>query len=276
VQATIWGCRGTLASPGPETVRYGGQTSCVSVALEDGTFVVLDAGTGIRRLGMSLGGAHPRRVDLLITHLHTDHIEGLRFFTPFWDPDVEFHVWGPPAPRKDLGHRMAPFFSPPFFPVHLRDVPSRPVFHDVPSGGWAIGSAGVEASFVKHPGPAVGYRIEGGGRSLAYLPDHEPALGSDLRSIDRAWISGMGVARRADLLVHDAQYTEEEYESRLGWGHSTMSDAVTFAMRAEARRLVLFHHDPLHTDQELEAMFEDVAGAPLPVELASEGQTFVV
>ena len=142
--------------------------------------VILDAGTGIRPYGISLAGVHPSRVDLLITHLHADHIEGLRFFAPFWNPDVEFHIWGPPAPAKGLEQRLAPFFAPPFFPVHLCNVPSRPQFHEVPDRPWTIGSATVSAELVKHPGPAVGYRIEEGGRSLAYLPDHEPGLGTDL------------------------------------------------------------------------------------------------
>jgi phosphoribosyl 1,2-cyclic phosphodiesterase len=280
MRLTVWGCRGTLASPGPETVRYGGQTSCIAVHLDDGTLVILDAGTGIRPLGMSLGGRHPRRVDLLITHLHTDHIEGLRFFSPFWDPTVEFRVWGPPAPLRTLEQRMAPFFSPPYFPVHLRDVPSRPEFRDTPAEPWRIGSAVVSAELVKHPGPAVGYRIEDGGRILAYLPDHEPALGADLATIQSEWISGLCLARGADLLLHDAQYTQAEYDERVGWGHSTPAHALTFAERAGSKRLALFHHDPLHTDDQLEAMLAEAGRLPVAgsigVELASEGQTFVV
>ena len=235
MRATIWGCRGTLASPGPETIHYGGQTSCIVLDLDDGSVVILDAGTGIRPYGISLAGVHPPRVDLLITHLHADHIEGLRFFAPFWDPNVEFHIWGPPAPAKGLEQRLAPFFAPPFFPVHLCNVPSRPQFHEVPDRPWTIGSATVSAELVKHPGPAVGYRIEEGGRSLAYLPDHEPGLGTDLRTMEDSWISGLGIARGADVLVHDVQYTVAEYEQRVGWGHSSTTDAVTFAERAGAR-----------------------------------------
>lgn len=280
MRLTIWGCRGTLASPGPETVRYGGQTSCIAVHLDDGSLVILDAGTGIRPLGMSLGASHPRRVDLLISHLHTDHIEGLRFFAPFWDPSVEFHVWGPPAPSRSLEERIAPLFSPPFFPVHLRNVPSRPTFHETPSAPWSIGSAVVSAALVKHPGPAVGYRIEEAERTLAYLPDHEPGLGADLSSIEPEWISGLALARGADLLLHDGQYTQAEYDGRVGWGHSSTADAVTFAERAGARHVVLFHHDPMHTDAQLEAMLADAqqlpAAASMGVELAHEGQTFLL
>ena len=278
MRATVWGSRGTIASPGPETVRYGGQTSCISLDLADGSLVILDAGTGIRSFGMSLENAHPRRVDLLVTHLHTDHIEGLRFFLPFWDPSVEFHIWGPPAPLRTLQQRIAPFFSPPFFPVHLRDVPSRLEFHEVSPEPWTIGAAVVCAASIKHPGPSVGYRIEEGGRTLAYLPDHEPALGTALQAVEPEWISGLGMARDADLLLHDGQYTREEYDERVGWGHSTPEDAVTFAVRAGARRLVLFHHDPMHTDDQLEAMLAEVrplaAEASIMVELAREGAVY--
>ena len=277
MRATIWGTRGTLASPGPETVRYGGQTSCIAVELADGSLVILDAGTGIRPFGMSLA-ASPPRVDLLITHLHTDHIEGLRFFSPFWDPSVEFRIWGPPAPLRTLEQRMAPFFAPPFFPVHLRNVPSKPQFLEVPMKPWTIGSAVVTARLVKHPGPSVGYRIEEAAGALAYLPDHEPGLGEDLRSIGARWISGLSLARGADVLVHDGQYTSAEYETRVGWGHSSTVDAVTFAERAGARRLTLFHHDPFHGDDQLEGMLasaRQLASTPsLDIELAYEGQTF--
>ena len=133
---------------------------------------------------------------------------------------------------------------------------------------------------MKHPGPAVGYRIEEGGRSLAYLPDHEPGLGTDLRTTEDTWVSGLSIARGADVLVHDVQYTVAEYEQRVGWGHSSTTDAVTFAERARVDRLVLFHHDPMHTDADLEAMLEDARGAvgagSLDLELAHEGQTFAL
>lgn len=277
MRVTIWGARGSLASPGPETARYGGQTACVAVNLSDGSLLVLDAGTGIRPLGMAIQQGAVRRIDVLITHLHSDHIEGLKFFEPFWDASVEFHVWGPPSPLKPLRDRLAPFFAPPFFPVHLRDIPSRPEFHEVPRDGWRLGSATVIADLIKHPGPAVGYRIEEHGRAIAYLPDHEPALGCDLDTADARWISGLSLAERTDILIHDAQYTRAEYETRVGWGHSSTEQVVTFAERAGANRLVLFHHDPLHTDRDLDGMLaharEVAAGDADHVLLGHEGMT---
>jgi len=278
VKVTIWGCRGSLASPGPETVRFGGQTSCVTVHLSDRSLLILDAGTGIRPLGMALGHDHPKRIDIFITHLHTDHIEGLRFFDPIWDPSVELNVWGPPSPIRELRSRIAPYFAPPFFPVHLRNIPSHPEFRDTPTTTWRIGSASVTAQLVKHPGPTVGYRVEENGAALAYLPDHEPALGSDLSTVEAEWISGIALAEGAAVLLHDAQYTQEEYGERVGWGHSSTEDVVTFARRAGSRRLVLFHHDPLHTDEQLERILarasELRASGDAEVELAREGMTF--
>ena len=278
MKVTIWGCRGSLASPGPETVRFGGQTSCVTVHLSDGSLLILDAGTGIRPLGMALGHDHPKRIDIFITHLHTDHIEGLRFFDPIWDPSVELNVWGPPSPIRELRSRIAPYFAPPFFPVHLRNIPSHPEFRDTPTTTWRIGSASVTAQLVKHPGPTVGYRVEENGAALAYLPDHEPALGSDLSTVEAEWISGNALAEGAAVLLHDAQYTQEEYVERVGWGHSSTEDVVTFARRAGSRRLVLFHHDPLHTDEQLERILarasELRASGDAEVELAREGMTF--
>ena len=278
MKVTIWGCRGSLASPGPETVRFGGQTSCVTVHLSDRSLLILDAGTGIRPLGMALGHDHPKRIDIFITHLHTDHIEGLRFFDPIWDPSVELNVWGPPSPIRELRSRIAPYFAPPFFPVHLRNIPSHPEFRDTPTTTWRIGSASVTAQLVKHPGPTVGYRVEENGAALAYLPDHEPALGSDLSTVEAEWISGNALAEGAAVLLHDAQYTQEEYVERVGWGHSSTEDVVTFARRAGSRRLVLFHHDPLHTDEQLERILaranELRASGDAEVELAREGMTF--
>jgi phosphoribosyl 1,2-cyclic phosphodiesterase len=254
VRARIWGCRGSLASPGPETVRYGGNTSCIEVRAGDGRLLVLDAGTGIRLLGQSLGADRPERIDLLLSHLHLDHIEGLGFFAPVWDPGAEVHIWGPPSPGHSLRERVATYFSPPLFPVHLDELPCRLHFHDIPAEEWEIGTTRIRAQPVNHPGPTVGYRLEENGRTLTYISDHEPALGVDMEAVDPEWISGYGLAERADVLFHDAQYTEDEYPQRVGWGHSSIAHTVTFALIAKVQRLFMFHHDPLHSDAQLEAM----------------------
>ena len=279
MRLTIWGCRGSVPTPGPATVQFGGNTSCVEVALDDGTVIVLDAGTGIRALGDELTARDARHVELLLTHLHLDHLEGLRFFAPLWDARVTAHIAGPSSPVLGLEERIARSFSPPLFPVDLGDVPARVAFRDVPRGPWTVGGATISAALVAHPGPTVGYRIEADGATLAYMPDHEPALtGITDRSTD--WISGAAVAVGADLVVHDAQYFEDEYRDRIGWGHSSVDDAVAFAKAVGARRALLFHHEPLHSD-ELLVRLEDrarslVADDETSAALAREGMVVEV
>ncbi|MEX2395363.1 MAG: MBL fold metallo-hydrolase [Actinomycetota bacterium] len=259
MKVRVWGCRGSLASPGPDTVKYGGNTSSVEVRLDDGTLIILDAGTGIRALGRSLStGEDVKQINLFLSHLHLDHVEGLGFFSALWDPDIELHVWGPPSPLRSLHDRLATLMSPPLFPVHLADVPCRPIYHDTPAEGTVtIGSAKVTVQDVTHRGSTVGYRIEEHGRTFAYIPDHEPALGLnldqlDLEREDPGWISGYGIAHDADVLFHDSQYTEEEYPSHHAWGHSSVAHTVTFGLITKVKELVLFHHDPAHTDEQLE------------------------
>ncbi len=275
MKVRVWGCRGSLASPGPDTVRYGGNTSCVEVALGDGTTLILDAGSGIRELGHRLGRQPAHPVHVLLTHLHLDHLQGLAFFKPLWERDVELHVWGPASPTQTLEERVAMYLSPPLFPVHLADVPSSVTFHDAPTEPWTIGAATVQAANVSHQGPTVGYRIEEHGRSLAYLPDHEPSIGIDISSLDVSWLSGFELADGVDVLLHDTQYFDEEYAEHVGWGHSAVSHAIVIARRTRARQVVLFHHDPGHSDDDLERLLAHAlelwGGAPDPPVLAYEG-----
>jgi phosphoribosyl 1,2-cyclic phosphodiesterase len=254
VRLTIWGCRGSVPCPGPDTVRYGGNTSCVEVSLEDGTGLVLDAGTGIRGLGVEMLDRGTRHVHLFLTHLHLDHVEGLRFFAPLWDEHVTVDIWGPPSPLLSLHERIARSFSPPLFPVDLRAVPARVTFRDFPREPWTVAGASLAADLVVHPGPTVGLRIETATASFAYLPDHEPALAGRIAAASTDWISGASIADDVDLLFHDAQYFEDEYEERIGWGHSSVADTVAFTRAVGARRLLLFHHEPAHTDGSLERL----------------------
>ena len=277
MRVTLWGTRGSLATPGPESVRYGGNTCCVEVRGADGTVLVLDAGTGIRRLGDSLE-PETQRVDILLTHLHMDHIQGLGFFGPMFDCEKEVHIWGPSSTTLDLRGRLARYLSPPLFPIGLRDVPCGLEFHDVVSlGEFRIGGFEILAAMVCHPGPTVGYRITGDGASVTYLPDHEPALGTHSLPPEPEWISGLELANGADLLIHDAQYTAEEYPQHIGWGHSTFSDAIRFAAAASVKRLVLFHHDPRHSDATLDRLFEETRNAnnvPFEIIPGVEGASF--
>jgi phosphoribosyl 1,2-cyclic phosphodiesterase len=254
VNAKVWGCRGSLAAPGPETVRYGGNTSCLEVRLADDRLIIIDAGTGIRGLGLALGAEPARRIDILLTHLHLDHLEGLGFFQPIWDERSEIHLWGPPSGGHSLLERITTYFSPPLFPIHVQDIPSHFVVHDVPDEPWDLGSARVSADLVEHPGPTLGYRLEEEGKVLTYISDHEPAKKADLATASPEDVSGYGLALGANVLLHDAQYTEEEYPHRVGWGHSSIADTVAFGRMARVHRLLMFHHDPMHSDAQVEAM----------------------
>lgn len=247
----LWGTRGSIAASGPDTVRYGGDTSSIELLTSDGNLVVLDAGSGIRQLGNHIGAYE--RVDVLLSHLHMDHVQGLPFFRPLLNPDVETHVWGPISTTRDLRSRISRYLSPPLFPVRVRDLPNV-TFHDVTPSTFHIGDLEVRADLITHPGSTLGYRITEDGKSVAYLSDHEPALGSGTIPSKAEWISGYDLAVGSDVLIHDAQYTEEEYARRVGWGHTSISQLADFARMAEARRLITFHHDPAHSDSKLDEL----------------------
>lgn len=274
LQLKVWGCRGSLPTPGPDTVTYGGNTSCVEVLVDGETALVLDAGTGIRALGLDLVRRGVRRIHLFLTHLHLDHLEGLRFFAPLWDPEVTVEVWGPRSPVLSLRERILRSFSPPLFPIDFRDVPARISFHDLPAEPWHTNGLALSSDLVLHPGPTVGFRLESAGSSAAYLPDHEPALaGIQGRSPD--WVSGGALAAGVDVLLHDAQYLDDEYGARIGWGHSSVDDAVAYRRAVGAERLVLFHHEPERSDHGLELLQDrarELSGGDAPApELAREG-----
>jgi phosphoribosyl 1,2-cyclic phosphodiesterase len=276
MRVKIWGARGSVPSPGPETIRYGGNTSCVQVTLEDGTIIVLDAGTGIRNLGIMLA-ARPTSLHILLTHLHLDHIQGLMFFAPAFRPQSKIVIWGPSSGQASLEDRIGRYISAPLSPVEMRELPCDVSFRNTPEVEWEIGSAHVTAASVTHRGPTLGYRIVEGESSLCYIPDHEPGLGAPLADLDPEWISGFDLAAGASLLIHDCQYTDGEYPQHTGWGHSALSDTLEFARRVAAKRLLLFHHDPLHSDDLLDAFFgtalgrwEELGGDPAALEMAVE------
>jgi phosphoribosyl 1,2-cyclic phosphodiesterase len=252
----MWGTRGSLPAPGADMVRYGGNTSCVQVTLSDGTNLILDAGTGIRNVpaDLSRNGAP---VHILLTHLHLDHIQGLLFFGSLFQPDLEVTIWGPAAPGVTLERRIGRYMSAPLTPIEIRELPCRLEFRDCPTTPWTIGPARITAESVTHRGPTLGFRIEDAGRTLAYLPDHEPAIIGDIDTLEPEWLSGSSLSRGADLLLHDCQYTDAEYPAHVGWGHSSLTHALQFARRVGARRTLLFHHDPWHDDDQLDGMLDE-------------------
>jgi len=271
MKITLKGVRGSIPTTGAEMAYFGGSTSCVQVS-EGDCFLVLDGGSGMQNV--NLLGKTSGRVDILLTHLHLDHIQGLGFFSPLFNPAMEVHIWAPTSATQSLHARLSRYLSPPLFPVLIRDLPCKLTLHDISNSSFDIGPFSIESRFVIHPGPTVGFRISGTNAVLAYIPDHEPALGPEGLVDDPRWISGFDIVENADLLLHDAQYTRNEYRNRIGWGHSTMEDAIRLANLCGVKRLLLTHHDPSHTDARLNELYAELRNAvhsSVPYDLAREG-----
>lgn len=274
---TLQGVRGSIPSTHPETKGYGGNTSCVEVVAE-GWRLVLDAGSGIQNIRNN-PDIISKRVDILLTHLHMDHIQGLGFFKPLFNPSEEIHIWGPASKSVSLRTRLGRYFSPPLFPVYFRNLTCRLFLHEVEDTHFTIGPFSIQSCYVTHPGPTVGYRIQHNQKIFTYIPDHEPALGRNGLIRDTRWLSGSDLAKDADILLHDAQYTAEEYTDRMGWGHSAMEDTLGFASLTGAKSLLLTHHDPLRTDAELAQLYgalKEKYTYPFAYEVAVEGRQLLL
>jgi len=272
MKISIRGVRGSIPTTSPETAHYGGNTSC-SVVQEDGCMLVLDGGSGMQKFNL-LQDTAVKRVDILLTHLHLDHILGLGFFNPFFDPSMDVHIWGPRSRMSSLHSRLSRYLSPPLFPVLLRDLPCKLTLHDIENSSFDIGPFHIESRYVIHPGPTVGFRVQGKHSVFTYIPDHEPMLGAKEFPADKRWISGIDLAQGADLLLHDSQYSSLEYEYRRGWGHSSMDHAAKFAGLAGVKHLLLAHHDPSHSDTDLDDLLADLKkrnNYSFNYELAAEG-----
>lgn len=258
----LWGVRGTAPVSDPAVVEHGGNTPCVAITTAQGRTVVLDAGSGMRKLGPTIPEG-PGRIHLLLSHLHMDHIQGLGLFSPLFDEEKEVHIWGPALSSGDLHARLTRYLSPPLFPVRLKELPCHFELHALPRGRFEVAGLQVHSDYICHPGPTVGFRVEENGASLCYLPDHEPALCNVDFPGPPDLTSGYALAAGVDLLLHDAQYDDVEYERHAGWGHSSVSQAIRFADHVGARRLVTMHHDPMHDDETIRRMTDEaIAGSP--------------
>ena len=280
----FWGTRGSLAKPGPSTLRYGGNTSCVEVRAADGTLIVLDCGTGVHGLGQALLSAPPpQNGHLLITHTHWDHIQGFPFFAPLFVPGNSWDIYAPGKLGQKLEQTLAGQMEYNYFPVTLEQMGAVIRFHDLGEGRFAIDGVQVTTQYLNHPALALGYRLESGGATLVYSVDHEPHVPNpvarpgeppthieDRRHVD--------LLTDADLVIHDAQYTIDEYAQKTGWGHTPAEWATDYGVAADARRLALFHHDPLRDDEALDRLVETcrerarAAGSHIEVFAAAEGQ----
>lgn len=292
---TFHGTRGSCPCSGPEFRRHGGATACVSVEADTGgPPVVFDLGTGSRPLGEQVVADHlpaapilgaplePARpieralptmaLSCFVSHLHFDHVQGLPFFLPALREEVRIDLYAPAQQGPPLAEAVAAFIRPPYFPVCLEDLPAEILLHELADGALVdLGPAGsLLAREVPHRGPTLGYRLSTGGSVVAYLSDHQAPLQGSGPVAD----SVLELVDGADLLIHDAQYTREEFEAKAHWGHSTLAYAVEVAKTAGARRLALFHHDPTHDDDELDRLGEEaarLAGNLLEVLVAADG-----
>jgi phosphoribosyl 1,2-cyclic phosphodiesterase len=285
VYVRFWGTRGSIATPGRQTAKYGGNTACVEVQAADGTVIVFDCGTGARELGLHLWrcASRPLRLHLFIGHTHWDHIQGFPFFKPAFLPTTELHIYAPRGFQCSLEETLAGALRDPYFPMKLRDLRSHLHFTELEEGFFEVGSVRVETQYLNHTAPTLAYRISSRGTTVAYVTDHEPFWKPEGLTFhhpgDRRHIAFL---KGVDLLIHDAQYTAAEYPSRVGWGHSTIEYAIDVALDAGAGQLALFHHDPSHDDATLRRL-EAAArarvathGASLKVFAAAEGRALEV
>jgi phosphoribosyl 1,2-cyclic phosphodiesterase len=253
VKIRFYGVRGSVPTPGPSTVRYGGNTVCVDVRLADGTVLILDGGTGLRELGKQLAReGHKADITMLLTHLHWDHIIGIPFFAPMYDKDATIHLYPVATAAQQRALERRALFDGVHFPLRAADIPAQIDFVDDGALEWRIGSATVRRIALNHPGGAQGYRIDDdGGAKIAYLTDNELSPPGDPETT----MSELArFAEGTDLLIHDAQYFAEDMPKKLGWGHSTVDDVLALAKEAGSKRLALFHHDPDRHDDELDLL----------------------
>ncbi len=249
-----WGSRGSVAVSGKEYIKYGGDTTCIEIAGSDGELIILDAGTGIRGLGVRLEQEHTSSINLLITHAHWDHLSGFPFFAPIYDKKTHITVYGPQPTQVSLKKIISKTMSAPYFPIDFKDIEADITFPRMNGSDYSIGSVLVKTIPLRHPSEGVGYSLAQGGKRFVFLTDNE--LG-DNYSNGLKYKDYVKFASHADLLFHDAEYKREEYKKTKGWGHSAYLDAVKLGLDAEVKALGLFHHNQERTDSEINSIVKE-------------------
>jgi phosphoribosyl 1,2-cyclic phosphodiesterase len=244
--------RGSTPCASDHNRRYGGNTSCVALESPGEPPIILDLGTGLRLFGETQPLDGSFRGTALITHLHWDHVQGLPFFPPVHRPGAELDIYGPRQDQGPLDEVFGDLMRPPYFPVKYSDLQGRIEFHEVEDDDFVVGNAKIKARPVPHVGNTVGYRIEAGGTTIAYISDHQAPL-----SLDRVSDAVLELCDGADLLIHDAQYTPDEFRMKCDWGHCTIDYALLVAKESGAHRLALYHHDPAHGDDRLDELLSE-------------------
>jgi phosphoribosyl 1,2-cyclic phosphodiesterase len=266
----FWGVRGSIACPSPQHVRYGGNTSCIELELGEHT-VILDAGTGIRGLGHSLLGRQVQNASLLLTHSHWDHISGFPFFGPGFRKGHHFRVMAGHLREGSIRDVLAGQMMQPTFPVPLEAMQAELEFSDFRAGDTFELYPGVRVRTtpLNHPNGATGYRIEYGGKAVCYVTDTEHVPGKPDQNV-------LGLIEGADLVIYDSTYTDDEFVSKVGWGHSTWQEAVRLARVSDVAQLSIFHHDPEHTDDQMDAIRDEALALWPNASVAQEGATLVL
>ena len=251
MKVVFWGTRGSIASPGEDTVKYGGNTTCLEVRLSNNQLIILDAGTGIRRLGMKLIKNKESDINIFLTHPHWDHIQGFPFFTPMYLPGYKIVVHGWPTATRKVRHVITDQMEGTYFPVNFTQLSADIKFQEIK--GLHLDYQGAKLSFLRanHPVICHSIKIEEGNRKFVFMTDNELKSKSSLTKVT-GWEEFVDFCKDIDLLVHDAQFTTDEFEAKTGWGHSSYLDVLELAKQANVKKVVLFHHDPEHTDKDID------------------------
>ncbi|MBF0344050.1 MAG: MBL fold metallo-hydrolase [Nitrospirae bacterium] len=296
MKVSFWGVRGSIPTPGESTVQYGGNTSCIELDGDDGTLLIFDAGTGIRLLGGKLASKPPVDIHLFLSHTHWDHIHGFPFFIPAFIPSFNITIYGPPHYDKGVKEIMSQQMVYSYFPVTASELQAKITYRDLKEETLTIGGLKITTKLMNHPVSCYAYRVTEGDKTFIYTGDNEPYYNfistsntTELETLEIEAIvkeqnnRNIEFVREANMLVAEAQYTEEEYPTKIGWGHSSTRHAIELAIKANVKHLFIFHHDPAHTDEMMTRLYEqalqiysEMQHTGLKISIATEGQEIIV